>query len=320
MIAPHSALAPAGVQSTHISELFWGYFDVTALVFILVIGALVTALVRKPRPGEPPKTEPSDDALRPKRRAVGTATALTVITLVVLLVLSVVTGRALASLSTENAVQIKVVGHRWWWEVWYPDAAQASNTFRTAYEIHVPVGRPVILELESTDVIHSFWVPSLHGKRDLIPGKKTTFVFRTDQPGRYEGMCAEYCGTQHANMRFVVVAEPQADYDAWLAHSRQPAPAPTNEREQRGLEVFRTNKCAVCHAIGGTDAFGTVGPDLTHVASRHALAMGTIGNDRGHLAGWIVDPQGTKPGVIMPGSPLPPDDLDALLTYLGSLK
>ena len=170
------------------------------------------------------------------------------------------------------------------------------------------------------DVIHSFWVPSLHGKRDVILAKNSSLVIQADEPGRYEGQCAEFCGTQHANMRFVVIAESEADFHAWMEHALAPAPAPDDDTKRHGLEVFRTNRCIACHAIGGTDAFATVGPNLTHVASRRELAMGTIPNSPGHLAGWIVDPQSTKPGAIMPNTALPPDDLLALLAYLGSLK
>jgi cytochrome c oxidase subunit 2 len=312
-LAPsQSALDPAGVQSTRILGLFWGYFGVSALVFVLVLGALGVALARR--------AEPTDDGLRRKRRAVGTATALTAITLLVLLVSSAVTGHALASLGSKDAIPIQVIGHRWWWEVVYPDAALPANTFHTANEIHVPVGKPIELQLESRDVIHSFWVPSLHGKRDLIPGKKTTFLFRADAPGRYDGMCAEFCGTQHANMRFVVVAEPDDAFAAWLAHQRTPAAPPSTDVERRGHDIFMKTRCVACHAIAGTEAFATVGPDLTHVASRESLAAGRYANDRDHLAGWISDPQAAKPGVAMPATPLPPDDLQALIAYLGSLR
>ena len=192
--------------------------------------------------------------------------------------------------------------------------------FTTAYEMHVPVGRAVQVDLTSADVIHSFWVPSLNGKRDAIPGKHSSILLRADRVGRYEGQCAEFCGAQHANMRFAVVAESEEDFKAWTAHALSPAPAPTDPVERRGQEVFVKSRCAACHAIGGTEAFATVGPDLTHLASRSHIAMGTLSNTRDHLRGWIADPHSTKPGVMMPATALERDDLNALVTYLASLR
>jgi cytochrome c oxidase subunit 2 len=314
-----SALEPAGVQSSRIADLFWSYSYISAVVFVLVTGAFFMAISRRRTPGQSEKSELSEESLRPRRRAVGAATAVTVVTLIVMLVLSVATSRALASLGTKDAISVEVIGHKWWWEFKYP-ASVAGMQFTTAYEMHVPVGRPVEVKLASADVIHSFWVPSLHGKRDAIPTKHTSIVLQADHPGRYEGQCAEFCGTQHANMRFVVVAESEAEFKAWLAHSLAPAATPDDPVELQGQQVFEKSRCITCHAIGGTEAFATTGPNLTHVASRREIAMGTIPNGPGHLAGWIVDPQSTKPGVIMPGTALAPDDLNALITYLGSLK
>jgi cytochrome c oxidase subunit II len=314
-----SANEPAGVQAVRIDDLFWSYFDVSALVFVLVSGMLLLAIVRRRRADSPEKRELSEEALIAKRRAIGAATAVTVITLVVLLVMSVATSRALASLGTKDAVTVEVVARKWWWEFQYP-ASVAGTHFTTAYEMHIPIGRPVEVKLVSRDVIHSFWVPSLHGKRDAIPGKNTTLVIQADRPGRYQGQCAEFCGTQHANMRFVVVAETEQEFKAWMARQLAPAVTPDDDVKLKGQDVFQKSRCVTCHAIGGTEAFATVGPNLTHVASRHELAMGTIPNSPGHLAGWIVDPQSTKPGTIMPGTPLAPDDLEALIAYLGSLK
>jgi cytochrome c oxidase subunit II len=313
-----SALEPAGVQSARIADLFWTYSYICAVVFVLVSGAFVMAITWRRSP-HAEKTELPETLQRPRRRAVIAAGTVTTLTLVAMLVLSVMTSRALASLGTKNALAIEVIGHKWWWEVRYP-AEGARLQFTTAYEIHVPVGRPVELRLTSADVIHSFWVPSLNGKRDLVPGKKTTLVLRADQAGRYEGQCAEFCGTQHANMRFVVVAESDADFQAWLDHSLSPAVTPDDPVKLRGQDVFQKSRCIACHTIAGTEAFATIGPNLTHVASRRELAMGTITNNPGHLGGWIADPQGIKPGTTMPGTPLDPEDLNALIAYLGSLK
>jgi cytochrome c oxidase subunit 2 len=182
------------------------------------------------------------------------------------------------------------------------------------------VGRAVELRLIAPDVIHSFWVPSLSGKRDAIPGKDAVLLLQADKPGVYEGQCAEFCGTQHANMRFLVVAESPERFLAWRDHQLQSAAPPTEPLRRHGEQVFMTSRCRTCHAISGTEAFGTVGPDLTHVASRRRLAMGTIENDRAHLKRWLVDPQAAKPGVQMPATPLGAEDERALLAYLEGLK
>jgi cytochrome c oxidase subunit 2 len=316
--AAHSALAPAGAQAARILQLFYQYFDVSAVVFTLVIAALGFALGHKPQP-ENEKREPSGSALANRRRAVVWATGATVVTLVGLLVASVATGHAMALLPAPDPVHIQVIGHEWWWELRYPVSGPATR-FNTAYELHIPVGRAVELELKASDVIHSFWVPSLSGKRDAIPGKDNVLLIRADKPGVYEGQCAEFCGTEHANMRFLVVAESPEAFAAWKTQQLASSDPPSDPQRAHGLQVFMTSRCSSCHAISGTDAFGTVGPDLTHVASRKRLAMGTLDNDRAHLRRWISDPQQDKPGVQMPGTPLPPADLDALLAYLGGLR
>lgn len=317
-LGPDSMLAAGGVQAKHIEDLFLAYLDVAAIVFVLVVGAFVWAIVRRERADAPERAEPAEEAVRPKRRVVGAASAVTVVTLLVLLVLSIMTSRALASLSPKDAVKIHVTGKQWWWKVQYP-AETAGMQFDTANEIHVPVGKTIELHLASADVIHSFWIPSLHGKRDLIPGKNGTFVFRADEPGRYEGQCAEYCGTQHANMKIIVVAEPEAEFRAWLEHQKAPAVTPSDPVTLHGQEVFVRSRCITCHAISGTEAFATVGPDLTHVASRRIIAASSAVTP-GHLAGWIANPQGMKPGTQMPASSFAPEDLNALVAYLGSLK
>ena len=176
------------------------------------------------------------------------------------------------------------------------------------------------LTLTSMDVIHSFWVPQLHGKIDLIPGTATTLWLRADQPGEYRGMCAEYCGVQHAKMQFLVVAEPPDQFQAWLDLQRQPAAVPTDPLAQRGLQVFLSSSCVTCHAIRGTSATGALGPELTHLASRRTLGAGILPNTRGTLAGWIADPQSIKPGVHMPPSDLTGEQLQALVVYLETLR
>jgi cytochrome c oxidase subunit 2 len=191
---------------------------------------------------------------------------------------------------------------------------------QTANEIHVPVGRKVRLEVRSGDVIHSFWAPNLHGKLDLIPGYGGTTSFRADRPGVYHGRCAEFCGLQHARMDFLVIADPPERFAAWYEQQLRAAPAPADSVQQKGQQVFLSRQCAMCHAIRGTPANSRVGPDLTHLASRRTLAAGTLPNTRGHLAGWVLDPQKIKPGAKMPPNQLASDELHALLSYLQSLK
>jgi cytochrome c oxidase subunit 2 len=178
----------------------------------------------------------------------------------------------------------------------------------------------VRFELVSNDVIHSFWIPNLHGKRDLVPGKPTRTFLRADRPGTYIGECAEFCGHQHATMRFVTVVEPEDRFERWLAAQRRPAPPPATDRTRRGQEVFLGATCAMCHAIQGTTALSRVGPDLTHLASRSMIASATLPNVRGHLAGWITDPQRVRPGVRMPPTIIAPADLQAMLDYLETLR
>jgi cytochrome c oxidase subunit 2 len=184
----------------------------------------------------------------------------------------------------------------------------------------VPVGRPVILDLTSNDVIHSFWIPALHGKRDLIPGRINHTQLRVDHAGVFTGMCAEFCGLEHAKMALTVVAEPEDQFESWLEASRSPAPEPSDELTRRGRDVFLNGTCKMCHAISGTDAAATYGPDLTHVFSRQRLAGNSIPDTTGWLAGWILDPQDIKPGVRMPPSPMESSDLQALLAYLETLR
>jgi cytochrome c oxidase subunit II len=311
-----SALDPAGPQAARISHLWWVMLAVCTAVFTLVLGALLYAMFHSRR---------SDSAvadLNTRRRisiTIAGAVAATVIVLFILLIASVSAGRGLSTLSTTGALTIEVTGHQWWWEIHYVDPLPGQQMV-TANEIHIPVNRPVELKLASQDVIHSFWVPNLHGKRDLIPGHLTTLSLQADRPGVYRGQCAEFCGYQHALMAFMIVAEPADTFSAWLDHQRRPAAQPVDDMQQRGQEVFLSSPCIMCHTIRGTPAGGKVAPDLTHLASRRMLAAGTLPNTPGSLAGWIIDPQNLKPGNKMPSHHFNPDELQALLAYLVSLK
>lgn len=316
-----SALEPAGIQAAHIHELWRLTMAICGIVFVAVVAAVLIALRRAPRadaatpPDLSPLARPEPAARRNIVLALGLSTAL----LFVLIFADVLTDRALARMPLKDAIHVEIIGHDWWWELRYT-GENPSRNFTTANEMHVPVGRPVIATLRSGDVIHSFWVPNLHGKKDLIPGRTALIRFRADQPGTYRGQCAEFCGIEHALMALPVIAEPPDRYDAWADAQRRPAPEPANELQQRGRHVFLQRTCAMCHAIQGTTANAVFGPDLTHLASRQTLAAGSLPNTRGHLAGWILDPQGTKPGANMPASPLEPDEMKALLAYLETLR
>jgi cytochrome c oxidase subunit 2 len=312
----HSALAPAGTMARIIDLRLWDPMYATAIVvYVLVVAALLRAAFRRQRPEDPaaPRTE------RSLTRSVAIATAITVAVLFVFLVLDISVGRAPTASPGPGALSVLVTGHQWWWEVPYPDSVP-NNWVTAANEIHVPVGRPVVIELRSTDVIHSFWPPNLSPKRDLIPGYANSLWFRADTPGVYRAQCAEFCGHQHAKMALLVVAEPRDSFARWLVRQRDTAHTPAGSLALRGQEVFLGSSCVMCHAIAGTPAGSRVGPDLTHLASRQTLAAGTLPNTRGNLAGWIVDPQRIKPGVRMPPNQLSPTDLNALLAYLETLR
>lgn len=207
---------------------------------------------------------------------------------------------------------ITVTAHQWWWEARY-QGDTPSQTFITANEIHIPTGTPVRVELKSADVIHSFWVPKLTGKTDLVPGQTNQTWMDASKPGIYRGQCGEYCGLQHAHMAFLVVAETPKDFNAWRAHQLEPASPLLDAAEF-------TVRCGSCHAVRGTDAGGIVGPDLSHLMTRHTIAAGTLANTPGNLSAWIADPQGIKPGNRMPRLDLTAAELKEIRTFLSGLK
>ena len=317
----HDALAAAGPQAAHIADLWWLTIGVCAFVFVALMAALAWGLWRAPRSDSrtPPDAAPAAAGEKKVGRRVIAAAAVSATLLIGLLVASVLTDRALAQLSRADALHVQVTAHDWWWAVSYDDP-QPERTFTTANELYLPVGRPVVVTLTSADVIHSFWVPSLHGKKDLIPGRVATIQFRADQAGEYRGVCAEFCGLQHAFMAFDVVALPPAQFEAWAEAQRKPAVESEDAAARRGRELFLSGSCMLCHAITGTTANAHKAPDLTHFASRAHIGAGRVPNTAANLAAWIIDPQLIKPGVNMPAHPLPAADLAALVAYLGTLK
>ncbi|MDQ0024271.1 cytochrome c oxidase subunit 2 [Variovorax paradoxus] len=221
-----------------------------------------------------------------------------------------------------NALIVGVTGHMWWWEVRYRDPATGAEVV-TANEIRIPVGRPVYFGLGSADVIHSFWVPSLGGKMDMLPGRVQHLQLQADRPGTWRGQCAEYCGEQHARMALHVVAEAPAAFDAWLAAQAKPAAASAAPREvDRGREAFLTNRCNACHTVRGVSEESRLGPDLTHVGSRLHLGAGTVPNDAAQLAAWVAHTQQLKPGARMPssGERIEDADLQSIAAWLTQLK
>ena len=308
-----SALDSAGVQAARIEWLWWLMFWVCAAVFVLVLAAVVLAVRRGSSAAEGRPTE------RSLTVGVATATGATILVLFGLLFASVATGRAVGSLAQKDALAIQVVGHQWWWEVEYLNPLPALRV-TSANELHLPAGRPVQIILKADDVIHSFWIPNLHGKTDLIPGRQTVTWLQADRPGVFRGQCAEYCGLQHARMGLPVIVHPEADFQGWIDAQRQLPPQPSSPQQSRGLNVIERGPCAMCHTIRGTQAGARTAPDLTHFGSRSTIGAGTVPNVRGYLAAWIADPQHIKPGARMPATGLAPDDLQAVVAYLETLR
>lgn len=307
-----STLDTRGPAAANIAELWWILFGLGTAVFVAVTGLLLYIVFARGR-----RQHDGEVDLRPVNGRPWILWGGVIIPLIILLAVLFFNLRSLTALASPAAapLTVEVIGHRWWWEVRYPDEGIV-----TANEIRIPAGRRVQVNLTSLDVIHSFWVPQLGGKMDLNPGEINSTWLQADERGVYRGICAEFCGLQHARMQFLVVVESEEAFDAWLARERQPAPEPADELTHRGQQVFLESACVYCHTVRGTNASGDLGPDLTHLASRVSLAAGILENNRGNLAGWIVDPQHIKPGNLMPPTSLDGEDLQALLAYLETLE
>ena len=317
-----NAINPAGPNAENISRLWWLMFIVCSIVFVLVMIAVLLSLRQRTTEAADrvPLLQPSEESERRRRNVVISLTTITVIVLFVFLIASYSSGRSLRlNDPTKNGLTIELTGHQWWWEVRYMDV-DASNIFTTANEIHIPVGVPVMFSLRGADVIHSFWVPNLAGKKDLIPGKISTIWIQADKPGVYRGQCAEYCGLQHAKMALWIVADPHEQFNAWRQNATQSAVQPASDVQKRGQQVFFSSTCVMCHAINGTPAGSNIGPNLTHVGSRNMIAAATLSNTRDHMMQWIKDSQTFKPGNKMPQNNLSDADLQSLVDYLENLK
>ena len=313
-----SILRASGLGALDVERFWWILFGISAAVFAVVVGLVVVALARRHRPPDS-RDGPGADHTEGEPRW-GSPFILVSGVVVPAIVLAGTFGLTLHEMSLLSApghhaaLTITVTGHDWWWEAHYPGGAVAAN------EIHIPTGETVRVRLLTADVIHSFWVPQLQTKTDLIPGRTNETWLETASPGRYRGQCAQFCGLQHAHMVFFVVAEPPGAFATWLADQELPAAAPATGLAAQGRQEFLTQTCAGCHAIRGTSAAATAGPDLTHVASRQTLAAGVLPNTPGDLAAWLTDPQHIKPGAEMPPTQLTPDQVQALVAYLQSLN
>lgn len=304
-----SALDPRGPVANALAQTWWVMFAGATIIFAAVMLLALYAVLRAPA-----KRRQIDGNLL----VVAGGVVFPVVTLTALLVYAVHTSGRLHAEHT-GALRIEVIGHQWWWEVRYRDDPDVV----TANEIHIPVGEPVLIELRSADVIHSFWVPRLAGKLDALPEQRNRLWLQADHPGIFRGQCAEFCGAQHARMGKLVVAQPRAEFEAWLAEQRRPARTPTTTAQARGREAFVRLGCSDCHAIRGMDTGVRLqpAPDLPHVGARQSPAAATRGNATEHLKAWITDPQAIKPGNRMPAfTAIDAVVLDDVVTYLASLK
>ena len=314
MQGAHSVFDPASPQATAIAHLAWIFVSLAALIWLLVLGFLTASLIPRRALGE------HGVDLRLTRRqlvSVSTALGLSAVLLLSLGFVDYATGRGIErpNVASRDTVHVRLVGRQWWWEIHYQQSTPPYD-MTTANELHIPIGRPVVLTLESSDVIHSFWAPNLHGKADLVPSYSSRFLIQADRPGVYRAPCAEYCGAQHAKMALLIIAQPADSFAAWYGNEIKDAVATTSP----GFEIFRQAACPYCHTIRGAGAGGIVAPDLTHLAARTTIAAGTLPNRRGELAGWIANAQGIKPGNQMPANLVKGADLNALIDYLMSLK
>jgi cytochrome c oxidase subunit 2 len=309
---------PATAYARGVATLWWTMFGVATAVWATVVVFVMTAALRKRAAidtNEPYLGEESPGT----RKAIFAAFVATCAVLFFFMGYDFVLGRETPQHVHQNGMDVTVRSRQWWWEFIYYDSLPEKRV-SVANELHVPVGVRVNLRLESADVIHSVWAPRLSGKQDAVPGYSGALSFTADTAGIYPGICAEFCGAQHAKMRFTVVAHDKKEFDDWYAQQRAPAIHPTDSLTLAGQSVFLNAPCSTCHAIAGTPAFASRGPALTHVGTRRDLAAGALPNTTENMMGWIVNPQAIKPGTQMPAVPLTGNQLNALVAYLRSLK
>lgn len=304
---PQSALVTAGVESSRVAMLFW----IMAAAAILIWLGMLLLMRHAAR-------------VRPHRRLMRRQVNILVVTGIALplIVLTPLLGWALSLMSqlrpSEATLRIEVIGERWWWRVHY--LSDDGSRVVSANEIRMPIGSTALLQLRSADVIHSLWIPALGGKMDMVPGRTTELVLQPTRNGVYRGVCAEFCGSAHAQMAFFVEVMPADAFERWLRHQAGPAVSPVDAEAIAGAQAFQRNGCGGCHAVRGTAANGSIGPDLTHLASRHSLAAGELPNDVTAMQNWLLQPDRIKPGALMPSfHHLPEAEREALAGYLSSL-
>jgi cytochrome c oxidase subunit 2 len=327
---PQSTLDPKGPFAQYIFDLFWPVMLAALFVFVVVEALIIYSVWRfRGREGDPLPSQ-----IHGNTTLEITWTIIPAVILLVILGFTFYTQSVLAKVPESgpggNAINVTVIGHQWWWEYQYPDLAVV-----TANELHIPVGVPIKLQLESNDVIHSYWVPHLGGKTDVIPGRINHLWFQADEAGIYNGQCAEFCGVEHALMRIQVVAESPSQFNAWAQGQRaipglaptptpsagaQATPSATESLVAQGAQLFANGACITCHTLRGTPAQAKIGPDLTHFGSRKGIAANTLPNTPENLAKWLQNPQAVKPGNDMPNLNLSDQDIAALVAYLESLK
>lgn len=315
---PQSTLDPAGPAAHEISSLSWIVYGTFCAVGLVMWALILWVALRKR--GSLEEHAPVDAGGGEEWIVTG-GFAIPFVILAVLFVLSLRTLSAFPVTDGHTAdPQIIVTGHQWWWELEYTSPS-VDQRFKSANEIHIPVGRPIDIELRSADVIHSFWIPRLHGKEDLIPGQPNLIRIQADQAGTYRGQCAEYCGAQHAHMALIVVAQPEAEYETWRAAQLGDSAPPANPEQTAGQQQFMNKPCELCHTIRGTGAHGNVGPDLTHIGSRQGLAANMLPNNEADLAAWVTHAQALKPAAAMPNvTQFTGAQLNQIVAYLQSLK
>jgi len=316
-----NALGGQGTEDANFILLFVVFLAVCALMYLIVLAGLTFARRR----GRNADRTNSVDEGRHEQTSLRTRSALVIWTGLVtagltgLTVASFFADRSNARNTRRAGLMLTVTGNQWWWNVQY-DTSDPSKSVRTANEIHLPVNVPVHVTLKSNDVIHSFWVPNVAGKQDLIPGRVTDVELLPTRTGIFRGQCAEFCGVQHSHMALDVIVEPLVDFQRWYAHQLSLAPTPATPLQIAGYRYVVSRECSSCHNIAGTPAGGQIAPDLTHVASRRSIAAGTLPLNRGNLYGWVADPQSQKPGNRMPTIGMDPKDIHAVVAYLETLK
>lgn len=304
-----ATLGTASPTARETTDLFNFVFWFAVAVFVITEGILVYSVFRfrRKNANEIPTQVHGSNPLE-----IGWTLAPAII-VIVLFIFTVRTMNSISNVPPGN-LTVKVTGHQWWWEFEYEELGIIS-----ANELHIPVGQTVNVKLTTADVIHSFWFPRLAGKTDLVPGRTNTMVLRAEQADKFYGQCAEFCGTNHANMRLVAYAQNQTDFDAWVKQMKT-SPAEVTGDAAKGKAVFEAGACVGCHTIEGTKGAGKVGPNLTHFASRGTLAAGVLENKPENVAKWLKNPQAIKPEAIMPNLGLKDDDITLLVAYLESLK